>query len=181
MSEFVERGHLILLSGARGAGKTTLLQQLLALLRQDEIDIAGILSLPVEGAGEKVAIDGIDLRSGETRLLAIRNQGASGQWVTRQWQFNQQAMLWADHVLESSTPCDLLVIDELGVLEFERNRGWLAGLKAIDDGRYRAAILVIRPELLEKARKRWSDAKVIKITPGNRSTCLDTLNNLIKL
>ena len=175
-----EYSQVILLSGPRGAGKTTVLQKLLVKIKTDGTDVAGILSLPVEEAGEKIAIDGIDLRNGRTRRLAIRNSGASGQWITRQWQFDAEAMQWADRVLEVSTPCDLLIIDELGVLEFERDQGWLAGLKAIDNCRYRVAIVVIRPELLEKAQKRWASAEVINISPKNRSACLETLIKSIK-
>ena len=180
MDKPIEYERVFLLSGARGAGKTTVLQKLLKNLISRGMHVAGILSLPVEEAGEKIAIDGIDLRSGETRRLAIRNKGASGQWITRQWQFDAQAMQWADRVLENSTPCELLVIDELGVLEFERNRGWLAGLKAVDDGLYHHAIVVIRPELLEKAQKRWASAVVINISPKNRSACIESLINSIK-
>ncbi len=87
-----EYSRVILLSGPRGAGKTTVLQKLLVRIKTGGTDVAGILSLPVEEAGEKIAIDGIDLRSGETRRLAIRNSGASGQWITRQWQFDAEAM-----------------------------------------------------------------------------------------
>jgi nucleoside-triphosphatase THEP1 len=172
--------QVILLSGPRGAGKTTVLQKALVTIKTSDTDVAGILSVPVEEAGEKIAIDGIDLRSGISHRLAIRNSGASGQWITRQWQFDADAMQWADHVLEASTPCDLLIIDELGVLEFERAQGWLAGLKAIDNGRFRVAIVVIRPELLEKAQKRWASAEVINISLNNRSACLETLIKSVK-
>lgn len=175
-----EYNHVILMSGPRGAGKTTFLQKLLREIKTGGTDVAGILSLPVEEAGEKIAIDGLDLRSGETRRLAVRNTGASGQWITRRWQFDVQTMQWADRVLENSTPCELLVIDELGVLEFERNRGWLAGLKAVDDGLYCNAIVVIRPELLDKAQKRWASAVVIELTSNNRETCLETLMKSVK-
>ncbi len=51
-------------------------------------------------------------------------------------------------MLESATPCDLLIVDELGPLEFERNEGWPAGLAAIDSAAYKVGVVVIRPELL---------------------------------
>jgi len=180
MSEPGKPGRVILLSGPRGAGKTTLLKKLLDTLKPEGTDISGILSMPVIKKGEKTAIDGIDLRSGEIRRLATRNTGASGQWITRQWQFDPDAMLWADRELEGSTPCDLLVVDELGVLEFERGRGWLAGLKAVDSGHYLAAIVVIRPELIEKAQKRWTNAVIVDLAPNNRTACLERLVKLVK-
>ena len=179
MSESEPTGHLIILSGPRAAGKTTLIQKVFERLRNESVDIAGILSLPVEDNGEKVAINGLDLRSGETRRLAVRNPGLNGDLATRQWLFESQAMQWADSILEISTPCDLLVVDELGVLEFERSRGWLAGLEALDDGMYAVAIVVIRPELLDQALKRWQEATVIKLTTGTRASTQNQLWALV--
>ena len=173
-------GHLIILSGPRGAGKTTLIQKVLDCFQNESIDIAGILSLPVEEDGVKIAIDGLDLRSGETRRLAVRNPGLSGDLATRQWLFESQAMQWADSILEISTPCDLLVVDELGVLEFERGRGWLSGIKALDDGLYSAAIAVIRPELLEEALKRWPMSTVFEVTADNRVSALTELERIVR-
>jgi hypothetical protein len=66
--------------------------------------------------------------------------------------------------LAHSTPCDVLIVDELGVLEFERHQGWLAGLSAIDSGDYQLGLVVIRPELLQQAQQRWSSARVIEIS-----------------
>ena len=172
-------GNLLILSGPRGAGKTKLIQKALECINQGSVDIAGILSLPVEEGGVKIAIDGKDLRSGETRRLAVRNPGLSGDLATRQWLFEPQAMQWADSILENSTPCDLLVVDELGVLEFERGQGWLSGLKALDGGRYTAAIAVIRPELLEKALKRWPNSAVINVSREEQPDLLVVLRKFV--
>jgi len=173
-------GHLIILSGPRGAGKTTLIQKALEYINHESVDIAGILSLPVEEDGVKNAIDGLDLRSGETRRLAVRNPGLSGDLATRQWLFESQAMQWAGRILETSTPCDLLVVDELGVLEFERGQGWLSGLKALDDGLYTAAIAVIRPELLEEALMRWPMSNVFEVTADTRVSALTELEKTLR-
>jgi len=171
-------GRLIILSGPRGAGKTTLLQKTLSRLRLESVDIAGILSLPVEEKGQKSAIDGLDLRSGERRRLAIRNTTGKGALSTDNWVFDADAMQWADEILAKSTPCDLLVVDELGVLEFERSQGWLSGLKTLDERQYLTAIVVIRPELLTRARERWEESEVVEVTPATRSSAFERLVNL---
>jgi nucleoside-triphosphatase THEP1 len=173
-------GNLIILSGPRGAGKTTLIQKALEYINHESVDIAGILSLPVEEDGVKIAIDGKDLRCRETRRLAVRNPGLSGPLATRQWLFESQTMQWADSILGISTPCDLLVVDELGVLEFERGQGWLSGLKALDEGLYTAAIAIIRPELLAQARARWPKAVIIEVTEENRVSALAKLERTLR-
>jgi nucleoside-triphosphatase THEP1 len=179
MSDPEHGGNLIILSGPRAAGKTTFIQKTLDHLHNKSVDIAGILSLPVEEDGVKIAIDGLDLRSGQTRRLAIRNPGLSGDLATRQWLFEPRAMQWANGVLEISTPCDLLVVDELGVLEFERGQGWMAGLKALDGKQYTAAVVVIRPELLEEALKRWPNSLVMSVSRKKQPDLLAILRQLV--
>ncbi len=149
-------------------------------LEQEQLVITGILSLPVEEHSKKIAINGRDLRSGETRRLAVRNTGETGHLVTNQWLFDPDAMRWADNVLAASTPCDLLVVDELGLLEFERGLGWLSGLKALDEHQYHTAIVVIRPELVEEAQKRWQESRLVEVTPATRPSALDQLLSMTK-
>ena len=50
---------------------------------------------------------------------------------------------------------ELLLIDELGPLEFRGEGGFIAGFAAIDARHYRLAVVVVRPELLDAARQRW--------------------------
>jgi nucleoside-triphosphatase THEP1 len=173
-------GSLIILSGPRGTGKTLLLSSVINEVRSVVGDMAGILSLPVEVNGEKNAIDALDIHTGEIRHLAIHNPGVGGALATQQWLFDPDTMQWADGVLARSLPCDLLIVDELGILEFERGQGWQSGLKALDGPGYRLAIAVIRPELLGQARKRWKAAITVKLTPADRLTIHAQLINIIR-
>jgi nucleoside-triphosphatase THEP1 len=128
--------------------------------------VSGILSPAVFEAGQKTGIEAIDLRTGQRRLLAVRRQAGQTrtEFHTDRWHFDAEVMAWGDTVLQSAAPCDLLVVDELGPLEFERGAGWQAGLAALDSGQYRGAVVIIRPELLQTACQRWPAAHVIRIT-----------------
>jgi nucleoside-triphosphatase THEP1 len=44
---------------------------------------------------------------------------------------------------------DVLVIDELGPLEFDLQTGWTASFEVLRRKRYRLALIVIRPECLD--------------------------------
>lgn len=153
---------LIIVTGERGAGKTTFCARLLELARSRRCDVAGVLSPAVIVNNCKIAIDAIDLRSTQRWRLAIFNPHADYPRELR-WRFKPGALAWGNLVLAESTPCAVLLVDELGVLEFERYQGWLAGLKAVDSGNYRLGLVVIRPELLEQAQQRWPLAHVIAI------------------
>jgi hypothetical protein len=96
--------------------------------------------------------------TGEVRTLAHR-QHSGGQ----QWAFVEETLEWGNSVLASAVPTDLLVLDELGPLEWVEGRGWTTGLSAVDSGLYRYALVVVRPELVEQARQRWPYAKLLDI------------------
>ncbi|HEY71006.1 MAG TPA: DUF2478 domain-containing protein [Anaerolineae bacterium] len=165
---------LFIVSGDFETGKTRFSQHLAQGLQEAGWDVAGIVSPAVFEDGVKTAIDAVDLRSGERRRLAESIQAGSsldGPETTR-WQFSQEVLDWCNGVLRSATPCDLLVIDELGPLEFDRSIGLMAGMQAIEEGRYLASLIVIRPMLLERAKARWPQAEVIHSVPAEATVLL---------
>ena len=152
---------LFLVTGSQGAGKTTFCRHLVEAAREAGWRTAGLLSNPVFEGSKRIAIDAEDLKRGETRRLAVRSDTPTPG--TRHWKFDEPALAWGNHVLTDSIPADLLVIDELGPLEFERETGWQAGLAAVDSRQYAVAIVVVRPELLGEALLRWDEANLVEI------------------
>jgi len=161
------RAARLLVTGERGAGKTLFCRALVEAARALPAppEVAGVLSPRVYEAGEQVAIDVEDLRSGRRRRLASL-RGADEPVLseaTRLWRFDGDALAWGNDVLAAAVPCGLLVVDELGPLEFEEGRGWSAGLAAVDSGAFSAAVVVVRPRLLPGALRRWRAAEVIQV------------------
>lgn len=153
---------ILLVSGARMAGKTTLCRRLVDAARSRGWHVAGVLSPARFEGGIKTAIEVEDISTGERRILA---QSGAGEALTPGWVFNPAALLWGDEVLGRATPCDLLVVDELGPLELVASRGWRAGVAAINTAQYRLALVVVRPELIPAARTRWSRASQVTLPP----------------
>ena len=154
---------ILLISGEIESGKTTTLTKVLERISGLNIIVRGVLSPPVIMGQEKTAINILDLSTGETRQLAILNNGKAGGIHTKRWQFDETVLAWGNEILSRSVPCDLLVVDELGPLEFNRNEGFVNGLKAIDSGQFHAALVVVRPSLLESALQRWPGAEVFEV------------------
>lgn len=155
---------LFLITGYRGSGKTSFCRKMVAAAREAGWKTAGLLSNPVFEEGVRTAIEVEDLRSGETRTLATRAQTPeAGTPGARHWKFDDSALDWGDAVLAAAAPCDLLVVDELGPLEFERGEGWQSGLEAVDSRQYAIAFVVIRSELLGDALARWDEAHLVEI------------------
>jgi nucleoside-triphosphatase THEP1 len=158
---------LFLITGSQGAGKTTFCAQLVAAARDAGWKTAGLLSRHIYDEELRVAIETEDLQTGETRRLAVRSDTPSAG--SKHWQFSPEALRWGSDVLENSTPCDLLVIDELGPLELERGEGWTSGMNAIRSGQYAIALLVIRVEMLGRAMLLWPDADLVEIDTPEES------------
>lgn len=153
--------RLHLVCGGRGSGKTQVCAGLAQLLSLYGEDLAGLISPGVFVEGRKVGIEAYDLRSQQRRRLAtLRAAQDAADVMTKDWTFDSSVLAWGDQVLSQAVPCGVLLVDELGPLEFNEGRGWMAGLAALDGRDYRMAVAAIRPDLLENAQTRWPGAVV---------------------
>ncbi len=155
-------------TGPIGIGKTTWCMQLAELAREKGLMVGGILSPPVFKDGRKIGIDLINLDEGDRRRLANERDllldGDALELVTQRWVFDPAVVAWGNEVLSTSGSYDLIFIDELGLLEFQRGQGLIAGFTLLDENCFRQAIVVIRPGLLNFARNRWKIDRIIDLS-----------------
>lgn len=155
----------ILVTGSRGSGKSRWCERLVEVARRRGWRVAGVLSPPVMDGDHKVGIDLLDLASGERQRLADVRRGAEGGTTTERWRFENATLAWGNDVLRRASESlpQLLVVDELGPLELQRDAGLSAGIAAIDGLRQGLACVVVRPSLVDVALKRWPDAVVVDV------------------
>ena len=173
--------NLILLTGARESGKTSLLIQVLEKCHEGGIDAAGVISPAVFINGDKTGIDLLDVRSGERRTLAELRKTDSSGIMTDRWAFDGQTLEWGNHILGSAIPCDLLLIDELGPIELDKGLGLQNGISALNSGDYRAAVVVIRPELIQKALRLWPGLAVFDLRPRRPNELMKMMGKISDL
>lgn len=152
-----------ILTGPFRSGKTYFCLWFLDALRKGEVDVRGVISPGDYQEGKKLGIWAQDVRLGERRLLAQR--GGEGLEIPRlyPWVFNRETISWANSFLKEAVPCQVLIVDELGPLEFEFNQGFVEAFGAISRGQFELALVVIRPELLNAALSLWKRAMVLNI------------------
>ena len=161
---------IYLLTGGTQSGKTSLCLDLIEIARQKGIQLGGVVSPGVFLGGKKVGIDLLDLRSGECRRLAESRGESEPELATQRWAFFPETVDWGNQILDKALPCELLVIDELGPLEFHRGEGWVNGFEVLASGDFKAAVLVIRPSLLDEALKRWEVDRIIGLDDPDQPT-----------
>lgn len=148
--------QLYLLTAPRGAGKTTFCRALADQARAAGWDVAGLLSPPVFENGVKTGILAQNLRTGEARPLAIAIYDLRPSTFDLEhgtWLFDSSILAWGNQILNTCLPCDLFIVDELGPLELIRGEGWVSALETLRQSTYRIGVVVIRPELVETARR----------------------------
>jgi nucleoside-triphosphatase THEP1 len=161
--------EIVLVTGESGVGKTTYCTQIIAYARKLGLSVAGLLTLPRSCKEGKIALDVEDIRTGQRRPLAEGVGSAEGP-ATGKWQFHHEGLGWGAEILRRATPCDVLLIDELGPLELTRDLGWTAALDVLRAGKYRMAAVVVRPALLDAFQKRIGNLswRTLALTESNR-------------
>jgi nucleoside-triphosphatase THEP1 len=166
---------IILLKAEKGSGKTTALIRLLEKLTILSVCARGVVSPPVEEDGIKIAINLMDVSSGEEKRLAVPKKDENIEPAGLHWRFEPGTLAWGNRLLADAVPCDILFVDEMGPLEFNRSEGLMKGFEAINSRRYLVALVTIRPSLLESAMSHWPDAEVYEVTRKNQSRLVSDL------
>ncbi len=166
-----EEPLLFLVTGSRGSGKTSWCLELMRQARAAGIEPVGLVSPAVFDGDTKTGIDLVCVASGERRRLAVKrpladstspdSPGCTPGLPELDWQFYPDVLAWGNQVLKTLPPGELLIVDELGPLEFLEQVGFTAGLEQIDQKYFRLTCAVVRPVLLPTALARWPWARVI--------------------
>lgn len=161
--------RITVVSGDRGTGKTEFCEDLIQIYRGHNHRCAGILQ-PARydnGAEEKTGFDLINLETDERKPAGrIRTEIDYGNAIGK-WTIDTDVFTWANEQLANVEESDLLVIDELGPLEFTEKSGLTAAFRTLRDAKYRDAYVVIRPECIADFRKLGFSFRLITLTQND--------------
>ena len=163
------KDKIFIITGEIKTGKTLLISNVVTALRKSNVKVTGVYS-PAKFEGEvKTGIYLMDISSQEKKLLANYQPGWDPENPKREWKMDPEVLQWGHEVIRESVPTSILIIDELGFLEFEKNQGWTTAFDILENGDYKLAIVVVRIGLLKQAMAKWESAKVIYM--DNPSQC----------
>ena len=162
---------ICLLTGQVGVGKTTVAERVAGRAQRNGLVCGGLLSPALKNpCGQKLGIWGVDLASGERRLLARVDRELGGP-VVGVYSFDAQAIDWAVGTIERATrESDLVFVDEIGKLELWRDEGLAPVLPLLTSQMAARALVIVRRELLEELQARLSgvETSVFEVTEANR-------------
>jgi nucleoside-triphosphatase len=162
---------LWLVVGRRGAGKTTWCASVVQHAQQLGVTVGGVLCPAVFDDGVKTGIDLVDLSTGKRYALGRPHSHSCTGVRVGMWCLDAANVQRANQILDDATDADLVIIDELGPLEFEQDAGFQAGMRLLDQHCPRTALVVIRPELVVAAQIRWPHAEILTIEGGHDDSC----------
>jgi nucleoside-triphosphatase THEP1 len=151
MINSVPVAHIVLLTGPIGIGKTTVAERVAGLAMRQRLAVGGLLApAMLNGCGQKVGIWGLDLRSGERRILARTDREMDGPSVG-QYAFDDESLAWALQVVQDAIGhCELLVVDEIGRMELQRGIGLAPVLPRLVAGEQAVSLILVRDCLVEE-------------------------------
>ncbi len=153
-----------IITGERGVGKTTFCRRLMERAGAAGWDVAGLLSLPRYEGEVKTGIQILDLRGGASRMMASTRPNEVEGFRFCGWTISDSALVWGNEILRRATPCDLLIVDEVGPLEFDAGSGMTACFQELEKEAYRLAIAVVRPAYEERFRLSWKGSTTMAIS-----------------
>lgn len=151
----MEKAIIGLLTGPVGVGKTTIVERVVVLARRQGMRCGGLMTPAIkDGCGQKVGIWGVNILTGEMRVLARTDRELGGAAIGP-YSFDARAFDWALEVLENALgACDLLVVDEIGKLELWQGIGLAPFLPRLAAGEAERALVLVRDFLLADLQSR---------------------------
>jgi nucleoside-triphosphatase THEP1 len=168
---------IVILTGERGAGKSTWILALCRYWKTVNRPFFGAAEMKVVENGEIAGIDAVDLVTEGRLALAVRDD-EQGLRVGR-WRFLEAGIAFANDCYLNAGGQGVAVIDEIGEMEL-RGGGLSVPWRALQEGRYPAALVVVRQKLLEKVQERLTgDARIIQFSDEVRRLIPEEMDLLI--
>jgi nucleoside-triphosphatase THEP1 len=146
---------IFIISGKVGEGKTRILEQLVGLLKENNISTGGILAPRIMENGQTIGYDLLDLTENLTCSFLRLHDGKAGETIGRYF-ISNEGIHFGNEALSVAKNLEnkLVVIDEIGKLELS-DRGWAPALNELLATSDNHLILSVRDSFVEQIIEKW--------------------------
>jgi nucleoside-triphosphatase len=158
------------ITGLPGSGKTYALLRVIEMLKEEELQIGGMVDEPIEEARKKTGFTVRNLLTNEQQVFAsteFESKIMVGKIGVNLDKFEEVSI---KAIKDAVDQCDIIVIDEVGKMEVESE----AFVEAVKESLEADKPMIItlhkksRNPLLQDIRRR-DDVRILEVTPTNRN------------
>lgn len=146
-NNLTDKPCLIVIVGNAGVGKTPWVEKLIKLLQSKGETVDGIISKKNQESDDKWHHDLIRISTNETHQLTTMNEIDTNIKIGK-FYFYKDSIDWGNKQLISSKYSDWIIIDEVGLLEFDGG-GFLPGLQSVVTDFSGCLVLTLRSTLFQ--------------------------------
>ncbi|GIU70736.1 MAG: NTPase [Candidatus Nitrosocaldaceae archaeon] len=164
---------LILITGEPGVGKTTILLKLFNMLKSYKV--GGIIAKEIRSNG-RIGFEFIDLSSNKRELLASIH--GNGPRVGKYY-INLEGCKFAADILKNANNYDIILVDELGPMEFKSKEFRDAAKMLLDVNKIRIVVIHkrLKDTIIDEYKRRAN--AIITVTKENRDNIPDYILKMI--
>jgi nucleoside-triphosphatase len=175
------RPDVIIITGDLQQGKTTFVSRIIDGLKAGGVQIAGFLAIGVHEDGNRIGFDLFDIKTGITTLLC-RDKGFEGVRFGR-FVFSDEGLKAGAEIIsqEKVAGSQVVIIDEIGPLELNRQGWWQPVTKLVESSRI-PQLWVVRKNLLKAVISNWKigDAYIFDIQKDFPADVGEIIKTLVK-
>jgi len=169
----------ILITGKPCVGKTTLCEKLIDRLEKKGFLCGGVICPDVKKDGVSTGKEAVNVRTKASRMLAVVQSGPEGARVV-DYALNEQAVDLTKSIIESSSSCDVVILDDIGPIKLEESGLVEAAQEAFSTRNN--IILIVRSSLMNAFTRRFMDRgfSVFEVTEKNRDELVEQIISYIE-
>ena len=161
---------VLLLTGSPGVGKTTVLTKAASILKGKGFSVGGMVSREAREGGVRVGFEILDLGSEKRGWLARVNQKVGPQVGKYRVNLEDLENIGAQAIVCATKNCDVIAIDEVGLMELFSEKFREATRKALESPKQVIAVVHWKAQdRLIKDAKNMKDSETFTVTPENRN------------
>ena len=128
-NDFSDKPYLIVIVGDAGIGKTPWVEQLIGLLKSKNNKVDGIISKKSQVSDDKWHHNLIRISTNKKHQLTTMDEIDTDIKIGK-FYFYKDSIIWGNDQIRSINYSDWIIVDEIGLLEFDGG-GFLPGLQSV--------------------------------------------------